>query len=86
MKNGGVKLMAVFEEALNEFCGEKVIVLKDIMTLDGIYVQHYMLIKNLDAFMQMQYLCSGDKVVFTGNYYKNSNYGVLLPRDFTLAS
>lgn len=85
MKNGEVRLTAVFEEAVNELYGEKAIVLKDIMTLDGIYVQHYLLIRNLDVFRQIQYLSHGDKVVFTGNVYADSNYGVLLPRDFTLA-
>jgi hypothetical protein len=86
MKNGEVKLIAVFEGAVNELYGEKAIVLKDIMTLDGVYVQHYLLLKNFEDFVCLQDLNHGEKVLFTGNVYAGSNFGVLLPRDFILAN
>jgi hypothetical protein len=86
MRNGEVQLIAELEGIVDERYGEKAIVLKDIHTLDGVYVQHYLLLRKLDDFIRMQYLKRGEKVVFTANFYPDSNFGVLLPRDFMLVN
>jgi len=79
-----LQLMAEFDECINKKYGNKRIVLKHIHTLDGVYIQHYLVIQKLEDFLYLEKLNHGDRVEFTGNVFSQYNGRVLLPRGFLI--
>lgn len=79
-----LQLRAEIDECISEKYGNKTIVLKNVHTLDGVYVQHYLVITKYEDFLYLHKLNLGDKVEFTGNVFSNYNCRVLLPRGFEI--
>lgn len=77
-----LQLKAEIGEVMNEKYSDKAIVLKNIHTLEGVFIQYYLVIRKFEDFLYLQELNHGAQVEFTGNVFSKFSNRILLPRGF----